>query len=451
MLFASLLLAAFAQSAAPATSTEGAGQAPPLPTGVVARWDGGELLDAPYERFLGRSFHGKPLGREALQHILQIQLVEREAERLGLRPDPAEVERRVAEAYSQAAAAGLDLDQALAVRGLDGASFRALLADAILHEELVRRDLGLGPEQAPSVEQQQEWTSRRMAELLAAAPAAPSGYALDAPPYRVSLEELGAAIHAALPPGRQREYIEQLVLQLHLAEWARSEGVLLPDEVLQQELEWRRWRVADSPAFGGMSYEALLTSQGSSLEAVKDSEELRTAGYLRLRAERRYDDAWFAALPAADRAALEGKLGEARQVLWILLRARAEKVDALDLDFAEAALELRSYTAEIHGETDFRRLARDYSEHDASRAREGLLGWIHLYEPQVEMAVCQAAFALAPGEVSAPVQVPQGMAILLVAAVRPCPPEAEFRELVRRDKHQELREEILAEVDLQVH
>ncbi len=444
MLLAALLLQVLAgpgQDAAPAA---------PFPPGVVARWDGGQLEEGPYDRFLGRSFHRKPLGQEALQHLLQIQLVEREAERLGLAVAESAVEARLDEVRRQAEEGGFDLDGALASRGLDAARFRKLLRDSLLHEELVRRELGMGPEETPTPEQQEAWSQERLAELMALSARSPEGYALDAPPYRVTLQELGAAIRVALPPGRQREYVEQLVLQRHLADWAARGKVVLGEEVLARELDWRRVHVAGNPAFGGMSYEQILSSQGSSVESVKSSDELRTAGYLWLLAAERYPDAWFDALPAEERTALEGQVGEARSVRWLLLRAKDQKVDPLDLDFDDARAELEAYRAEIATEEDFARLAGELSEHEVSRPRGGMLGWVHRYEPSVDLTVCQAAFALEPGQVSEPVMVADGMALVFLCAVRPRPEEAAFRDLVRRSRHSELRQEILEGLNLEI-
>lgn len=449
MLIAPLLLASFAPLIqAPLPAQDAGADPPPLPPGIVAQWDGGQLEEAPFERFLGNSFHGKPLGLEALQHLLQIQLVEGEAERLGLRVGEELVSARLAEVERQAEEGGLDLAAALAARGLDRQGFRALLRDSLLHEELVRRELGLGSEQTPSPEQLQAWSAQRLAELLKLSAAAPEGYALDSASFRVSLEQLGGAIRAALPKGRQREYLEQLVLQRYLASWARQNQVVLGDEVLSRELEWRRRHVAENPAFGGMSYEQILQSQGSSVEAVKDSDELRTAGYLWLLAADRYPESWFDQLPAEERAALEGQNGEARQVRWLMLRAMEQKTDPLDLDFADARAELEAYRAEVASEADFQRLAGELSEHEVSRLQGGMLGWVHQFESSVEIAVCQAAFQLQPGEVSAPIPVTEGMALVYLCQIRPQPDETEFRRLVRRSRHQDLRQEILTSIHL---
>ena len=57
----------------------------PLPEGVVAAWDGGQLEVEAFERFLGAYAHYQGIGREALTHLLQVRLVEVEAERAGLR------------------------------------------------------------------------------------------------------------------------------------------------------------------------------------------------------------------------------------------------------------------------------------------------------------------------------------------------------------------------------
>ena len=419
-----------------------------VPPDHAAVWDGGAVRLDEFSRFLGRMFRGKLLGQEALQHLLQIQLVEREAEARGVRVSEAQVDELLAEARRQTAESGWELDEVLAQRSMSLAEFRKLLHDSLLHELMVRSDLGLSDDDEVPQEALVAWTEERISDLLAKAQEAPEGYAIDAPPYRVTEQELGDAIRMAIGPARLMEHLEQLVLEKHTARWARQQGLILTDDVLQAEIEWRRRRVAENPAFQGATYEDLLESQGSSLESVRRSGHLRAAGYLRLYAQRRFDDAWFRELSPEELAGLEAEHGEARHIAWLLLRAVPEKVDPLDLDFADAAAELRAYAAQMDDAADFYRMAGRLSEDESSRARNGVLGWVHRNEPQVEAALLEAAFSQEPGEIAEPVRTAEGMALVFVSDVRPKPGEEEFRELVRRGKHEELRREILAGIAL---
>jgi len=296
----------------------------------------------------------------------------------------------------------------------------------------------------PTPEQLSAWSKNRVEELMSASLAPPEGYAIDAPPYRVSLPELGAVIRAALPALRLKEYLTQIVLEEQLLQWARENKVILSEAILELEIAWRRKRVAENPAFAGMTYEKLLSSQGSSIETVRHGRELRAAGYLRMFSEMEFDDEWFSTRSQEELTQFDLQYGEAREISWLMLHAVEEKVDPLDLDFADAKHELDSYLLEINSADDFARLASELSEHEPSRPNDGRLGWVHRAEPGViDNNILLAAFSLAPGEISAPIRFGEGMAIVICHQIRPRPGQSEFRTQVRRGMHNELRPLVL--------
>lgn len=422
----------------------------------VAVWNGGSISVERFDRFLGANARYQQTGAEALTHILQLQLVQTEADARGLKPDPQAVEARLAEAKAQVEAAGKSLEVLLAARQMGMKEFRALLADSLLHEQLVRMDYGLAADTAVSPEQLQQWSQERIDALLAKSKEAPTGMVLDAPPYRVSEQDLGAILRQTMGNEDLVDRVEQLVLMEALPKWASKNGKPLTDDLLYQEIEWRRKRVEENPAYAGATYEGLLQVKNSSIELVLQSDELRVVGYLRLFAEERLPDSWFASLSAAERDDLEQQYGASRRIGWLLLRAHEQKGDALDLTFEEATEELNRLRKQMTSADDFRRLASEYSEDEVTRRRAGMLGWVHQVEKGVAPALSAAAFD-APGTgIFGPVQVVDpnpfasisGMALVLIEDIRDTPPEEEFRALVRRGHHNALRATFLEELNL---
>lgn len=419
-----------------------------LPEGVVAEWDGGKIHTPSFERFLGRSFKNKQLGIDALRHILQIQLVEREADRRGLMVPPNLVDKRYAEAETAAEEAGYDLPALLKSRGLNKAEFRKLLGDSILHEMMARLDLGLEEGAPVSNEQLTAWSDERLADLLNRAKAAPAGLALDAAPYRVTIQELGETLREILGPQRKIEYLQQMVLEEHLPAWAEQQKLVLTDDVLQQEMDWRERRVAENPAYGGATYADLLRTQGATVDSVRKGSELRLAGFLRLYSRKVFNDSWFLQLSPDLRQQLEGEYGDRRHVSWLFLNASEEKKTEIDLNFAEAAQELKAYAGRITDVNSFRNMADQYSEHDISRRRKGELGWITRTGAGVDPKLAEAAFEAPVGTLYGPIKVSSGMALVWVHEVRPVASEEAFREAVRRGRHVELRKRMLEEIRL---
>ena len=436
-----LLLATFAAPAQEPVPAQ-------IPEGVVAVWDGGHIQTQQFERFLGRAVKNKQLGMDALRHILQIQLVEREADRRGLVVPPNLVDKRLDEATLAAEAAGYDLTALLKSRGLNKQEFRKLLGDSILHEMMARLDLGLEEGAPVSNEQLTLWSDQRLEKLLNRAKAAPAGLALDATPYRVTIQELGKTLREILGPQRKIEYLQQLVLETYLPQWAEMKKLALTDDVLQAELDWRERRVAENPAYGGATYADLLRTQGATVESVRQGSELRLAGYLRLYSRKVFDSSWFEKLAPDLRQQLEGEYGDRRHVSWFFLNASEVKKTEIDLNFEEAARELQNYAARISDAESFATMAETYSEHDVSRRRKGELGWITRTGAGVDPKLAEAAFNAPVGTLYGPVRVASGMALIWVHRARPIASEEAFREEVRRGRHVELRKRMLEEIRL---
>jgi parvulin-like peptidyl-prolyl isomerase len=440
-MFAPLFLAVFALAAPQAPAQK-------LPEGIVATWDGGQFKMADFERFLGRTFKNKQLGNDALRHILQIKLVELEADRRSLAVPPELLKQRLNEAHDAAEKSGVDLKQVVESRGLTMADFRKLLGDSVLHEMMARQDLKLGRGVEVSAEQLQQWTDQRLEDLLRRAASAPEGYAIDASPYVVTLVEVGRTMREILGPIRLGDYLNQLVLETYLPLWAQQEGLVLTDDILQAEIDWRRRRVEEHPAYGGISYETALQTQGATLESVRTGSELRLAGYLRLYCNRLFDDAWFNALDPEVRQELIDEYGDKRHVSWLLLRANQVKKTEIDLNFDDAAKELDNYAARMKTAKDFAKAAEVYSEDEDTRRRAGMLGWITKTGAGVDPLLAAEVFKAPVGHPIGPVRVMDGMALFWVHDVRPIASEADFRAEVRRGRHNEIRKRILEQIHL---
>lgn len=424
--------------------------APQLPDGLVAQWEGGQLSEKNFQEFLGRTFKNKELGNDALRHLLQIQLVELEADRRSLSVPPELLEERLNEARDAAEAEGYDLDKLVVSRGLTMKRFRKLLGDSVLHEMMARQDLGLNRGEAVSSEQLQQWTDQRLNDLMERAKIAPEAYAIHASPYIVTTLELGKVITDILSPTRKQEYLEQLVLEAHMPQWAKQNNVILTDDVLEAEIEWRRRRVTENPAYGGATYEGLLQTQGATLESVRKGTELRLVGLLRLYSREVYDDTWFDALDEDARARLEGEYGTKRRVSWMMIRAVEEKRTEIDLDFAGAAKELDIYAARAQNAMQFSQIAERYSEDETSRKRKGELGWISRNADAgvVDPSLAAAAFRAPIGAAYGPFRVSGGMGLAWVHEERHPVSEEAFRDQVRRGRHVELRKRVLESIKL---
>jgi hypothetical protein len=423
---------------------------------VIATFDGGQIEADRFDRHLGADARHQQSGAEALVHVLRLQIVSIEAANLGLVASDEKVDEIIALATKQIEAAGMSLEKLLVSRELEMQEFRELIGDSILHEQLVRHDLSLSIFAEVSQQQLEEWSDNKLNELLELSKQAPPGMALDAPPFRVSEQELGRVMRRTMSKEELQDRLEQMVLTVALPKWAADNKAVLSDDILNDEIEWRRKRVNENPAYGGASYEGLLEAKGMTVESVRKSDELRVAGYLRLLSEQVMPDSFFDNLSEELTQRYDNEHGETRNVGWILLRATDEKESPLDLDFDEAKEELLALRDRIKTTEDFSDLAQDYSEDDRTRRRGGMLGWIHHYEKGVTTALAKAAFSIEGTGVYGPIKIVDenpfqplsGMALILVKDILPRPSEEEFQDAIRRGTHRDLRQSFLQGITL---
>jgi len=423
---------------------------------VLATFDGGQIEAERFDRHLGADARHQQSGAEALVHILRLQIVSIEAANLGLVATDKEIDERIAIATEQIEAAGMSLENLLAGKELEMSDLRELIGSSILHEQLVRHDLSLSIFAEVSSQQLEEWSNNKLNELLELSKQAPPGMALDAPPFRVSEQELGRVMRRTMSKEELQDRLEQMVLTVALPKWAADNKAVLSDDILNDEIEWRRKRVNENPAYGGATYEGLLEAKGMTVESVRQSDELRVAGYLRLLSEQVMPDSFFENLSEELTQRYDNEHGETRNVGWILLRADDEKESPLDLNFDEAKEELLALRDRIKTTEDFNDLAYDYSEDDRTRRRGGMLGWIHHYEKGVTTALAKAAFSMEGTGIYGPIKIVDenpfqplsGMALILVKDILPRPLEEEFQDAIRRGTHRDLRQSFLEGITL---
>jgi len=424
-------------------------QSEALPQGVAVTWNGRSVTDAEFGGWISSSLgRGHEAVQEALRHLLQIRLVESEAAARGFSASSAAVDARFEEARLALENAGMKLKQELAARGMSESEFRKLLGDSLLHEQLVRADLELAADAPVSAAQLQEWSDQRIATLLVSPKPASPEFVIDAGVQRITRAELGEVLLRTTPAERLRELGGQRALEEALPAWGKELGIALADSILLQEVEWRRQRVAENPNYQGATYEGLLSARGISLDDVLSGAELRVTGWLRLYSAEVWSDAWFDALPEAERREIEDELGAVREVSWLMLHASDDKVSELDLNLAEAAEELKTWAAQVSTAADFGELAGKYSEHEPTRRRKGELGLMHRIEPGMDPLLVGESFEAPVGTLHGPITVQGGLALIWVHAEHPAPEPAALRAAYRRARHDEAQARFLDGIGL---
>ncbi len=250
-----------------------------------------------------------------------------------------------------------------------------------------------------------------------AAPTQPAGPATaDVPPVQPSGTPAavvnGARIDAArlnaiLYEGRGAEVLEQLAVLEAARQRAGSLGVAISQADIDAERRLSLQRLTDP--MGEVS--------GASEDAARQEALLDTVLAQRQIARREFDlyverNAWLRAIALRDVTVSQADL-EAEY------RARyGDRITLRHIQLATPA-QIERAQADLQEGTPFEEVARRYSANTASAAEGGRLDPFTADDPRVPEGFRRAAFALRPGEVSAPVRVGRWLHIMRVDSREP--------------------------------
>ncbi len=404
--------------------------------------------------------HGRSAnGQETLRSLLDLTVLDHLAEEAGLVVGPEEIAARWGELEQEVKKAGLarDLFDYLAQNEIDPATFREHLRLAVVHEELTRSALGIGPDTPVTGEQQTLWLEGVHAERE-----------LVQEPHPWTAGVVARSGDLAITRGAFAEHLRTLVTHdeigevSHLIALRKVLRARMPDladsaldEAVEAEIERRRARVNANPQYKGVKYEQLLDAQGLSVEALRKDPGLQVQALSYLWSDRTHDEASLRKAYETEREFFDARYGEAVDVYTLLLRAARFKNDFNPRTFEEAEAELSTLTEKIAGLEDFQRLAGELSEEGTTRARRGHMGRITAGMAAVPEPIRRAAFdaieaargeegtAEVSGTLLGPIQVQGGVVLLCLGERYPAPTWDAMALRVTGELRRRMRDELL--------
>jgi hypothetical protein len=435
------------------------GTVPPadLPEEVVARF----VLDGETayvtgvqvaEEFVRREF-ATARGKEALEHVVMVRLVMREAGRLGLVPDDVTVRERLEEMRSMLEQAGTSLDTFLTERGYDLEGFRErILVPTIAHERLVMRAMKFENRARVTPDLLQLWVDEARERLDVVTDPEVLGFDIAA---RIGDEEIpridvGEVLRATAPPDGYEQVVKTIVLRRLIDAAAREAGIEITMADARAEVEARRAKASRNPEFDGLTFEELLATQGLTPESFARSGTLLAQLQERRLVERRWTDEALDEFIAERRDDVLATYGPRRKLSILFLRASETPNELVPRTFELARTEAERLREGIHGLADFAAAARRHSDEPGTKARGGEVGWLHRASDLLPDALLAAAFDLPAGSTTEPVQTPNGVWLAHVDAIEPAVEPDELRRRVLQDRTRAWRYELLESARLEI-
>lgn len=404
--------------------------------------------------------HGRSTnGREALRSLLDLVVLDHLAEERGVEVGPEEIAARWGELERELQEGGhaRDLLEYLEQQDIEPETFREHLRLSIVHEELTRRALDLGPDDQLTGEQQTRWLEKVHASREVEEEPHPweDGVVARSGELEITRAAFAEHLRTLVPREELRELAHGLALEKALRDRMPDLAESAVREGIEAELGRRAARVEADPRFQGVEYERLLDAQGLSLEAMRRDPSVRVHALSHLWSERTLDGETLRDTYEAEREAFDARHGEAVDVYALLLQAARFENEVVPRTFEKAEEELAKLRESIEGLEDFQRLASQHSEEPRTRERGGHLGRVTAGNPVVPEPIRRATFQAVEaargedgevdveGTVLGPVRVQGGTMLLCLGERHPAPTWEEMSRHVANELRRRMRDELL--------
>jgi len=407
---------------------------------VVARVGGFALTVGEFHAFIGREYASDERAERVLKHLLEQQVIRVEATRAGVEIAPSELERRYArldeenaERSRQAGGREKSLGEMLAEQGVTKEEFLSQLEVSLLAERMAGLEFGIAIGEDVPYAKTNLWIRDRMAKATVRR----SGLAPDEVARvngrPITAGALGRLYAEDLSAKARHDMMTEFIDTHVIRTAAKSAGIELDPADLDAAVEARRARVKEDPKYVGASLDQLLEKTGRSVEWLKGSARFVNQVLM----ERLIEDRWPGdALRAFYRRNLEDidRLhGPSVRVRGVFLKAGhrgAASTGFAPRLYEEAERELMAVLDRVaNGQTSIEVVAKSRSEHEASKARDGDLGFIRPSTPRLEEVATEALATTRDQWPIGPIRTVDGVWLVEVVERKDRP---EFEEIERQ-------------------
>lgn len=403
-----------------------------LPEGVLALVEGEPITERDYYERLVRERGGGELGAGALQQLLDTRLIAAEMKRRGKTVETAEVDERfnqLAQQLEEQTGGTTTMEDALAQSGVSVALFRSKLEFLVGLEKLAREDFGLEPEAPISESKTNLWLAELRENSDIRTTELPDGVAVAAKNLEITTTDFGRAV-ADL---QERSFLEELLRAMaseRLIQQALDAANLeVEPKDLTDEMEFRRWAFDHFERYPGVPFdEYMKATQGMPTEAVMATENYHYQVALKKIVR--------TTVPEEERRAYydehKAEYGPLRRIQHLLVSTQSRTEE-------EAIARFDKIREEIDAGVPFASVIQQHSD-DKDKQRSGETGYFSAEAPY-EQEFIDAIFALAPGDISAPIRTSRGFEMVCVIGVKPRATFEEIDSLIVRDLALEWLEE----------
>jgi peptidyl-prolyl cis-trans isomerase C len=402
---------------------------------------------------LARTFAVRDFGIEALNHLIDMTLVERAATAQKLMPSRDEVKGQV-----RAIEAGLlehkqNLDEQLHTRRLTRERFEKQLALGIAKQRLVLNALGEKKPRVPTPTELQLWSkqARNKARVVLDREVLPAGVLATVDGTEIASAELGDILFMKVEAETLNRAVKDLVFRAIVKHLARQQHIELTEQDVDAHVRMQQQR-HEADTQRKLPFASLLkATTGLTVAQFKRDPSLRAKVLYQKLCAKRYPASKLMDLFQGDRHNVLKRHGARRNLSVLLVRAKDHPNQIVKLDPEAAKKRIEELRQEIEKRRAFADVARIHSE-GPNKKQGGAIGWCHQEDPEVPVPpeVVSKAFEAKINKVVGPVRTKEGFWLVWVTGIEPEPDDDVILKGLRGQLSQEYLEELFKAAKIQM-
>jgi parvulin-like peptidyl-prolyl isomerase len=387
---------------------------------------------------LARRHRNSQGGKETIEHLINVLLVEKAARKAGLMPTSEEVRTKIRGYETALRQNKMNLDEVLAGQRMTRSRFTEEMALSIAATRLASKVLKISPDKVTE-KHTALWTreARNKVQVETDTRNLAAGVLARVGKFgEVTSLDVGRVLFTKVPKNTLRETINRMVFERCVKHEAARLEIRLSPADLNLQYAKRKKAFEVSGRNQGIPYEQWLEAFGSNKQKELESTALQTTLLHGNLVKRRYPSEFLDQRLAENRDVMLRRHGARRAISTIFIRATTKPNKILRRNFKAALKHIQEIRTAIVGKKkrSFTTMAKIATDDPSTKQSGGKLGWQHgdyidgAKGRRAPDEVLKAAFSMKVGDVSQPIKTDSGYYLVWMSGIEPEPSKSVIRK-----------------------
>jgi len=403
---------------------------------------------------LARTYWVRDYGAEALNHLIDLRLVEQAARDQQLMPSRDEVKGQVLVLEARLLQRKQSLDEVLKTRRLTRSAFEKQLAMGLAKQRLVLKALGETSKRVPTETELELWSkqTRAKAKVVLDRERLPAGVLATVDGAEISSADLGDILFIKVSTDTLTRAVKDLAFRAIVKSLGKQQNIRITEQDVDANVRQRQLQHEQDKQRGKLPFADLLkATTGLTVAQYKRDPHMRAQVLFQKLVAARYPASVLMERYLADKRNILKRHGARRKISVLLVRTSDRPNQLVKLDPKAARKRIEELQQEIKKKKSFAVVARLESE-GPNKKEGGAIGWCHQEDKKapVPQEVLNEAFAAEINKVKGPVRTKEGFWLAWVSGIEPEPDDDLVLKGLRNELARDYLEELFAAAHIQM-